>query len=158
MQRRRLLQHGAAGLSLAALAGSGLLPRLLGAAEAPAGWPGEAFHAEQLDRVEALLFGSGAAQDSDAVLITTPDIAENGRVVPVEVAIELPRPRTLALLSDANPFPLLALTHFTPAVAPRVSIRVKLAESARLIALVEADGGLYRASRAVKVTAGGCGG
>lgn len=28
----------------------------------------------------------------------------------------------------------------------------------RLIALVEVDGGLYRAARAVKVTAGGCGG
>jgi sulfur-oxidizing protein SoxY len=39
-----------------------------------------------------------------------------------------------------------------------VSLRVKLGESANLIALVEADDGLYRAARAVKVTAGGCGG
>jgi sulfur-oxidizing protein SoxY len=44
------------------------------------------------------------------------------------------------------------------AVAPRVSIRVKPGQSANLVALVEADGTLYRVTWAVKVTAGGCSG
>ena len=96
--------------------------------------------------------------ERDKVKLTAPDIAENGRVVPVEVAIDLPAPKALVLLSDGNPFPLLARAHFTPDVEPRVSIRVKMGQSANLIALVEADGNLHRATRAVKVTAGGCGG
>ena len=104
------------------------------------------------------LFAEVAVEDTDLVAITAPDIAENGRVVPVEVRIDLPNPQRLALLSDGNPFPLLAQAHFTPEVEPVVSVRVKMGESANLIALAEADGKLYRAMRAVKVTAGGCGG
>jgi sulfur-oxidizing protein SoxY len=152
MQRRHLLQGAAGALPLAALGLAGL-PRPVRAA-----WPERAFHDQDLAAVEADLFGDRTPQDSDAVVITAPEIAENGRVVPVEVSIDLPAPRTLTLLSDANPYPLLARAHFTPAVEPRVSLRVKLGESANLIALVEADDGLYRAARAVKVTAGGCGG
>jgi len=158
MLRRQFVRRGGEGLSLAALASAGLLPLLL-RAEAPSdGWPTEAFHAEQLDRARQLLFGSASAGPTDAILIEAPDIAENGRMVPVTTTVDLPQPRSLALLSDENPFPLLALAHFTPAVAATVSVRVKLGASANLIALVEADGGLYRATRAVKVTAGGCGG
>jgi sulfur-oxidizing protein SoxY len=78
--------------------------------------------------------------------------------VPIEVAADLPGVETMTVLSDGNPYPLLARAHVTPAIAPRVSIRVKMGQSANLIALVEADGKLYRATRAVKVTAGGCGG
>jgi sulfur-oxidizing protein SoxY len=153
MQRRQLLRGSAAAAPLAALYLSGLLPRPLLAA-----WPDQAFHAEELAAAHTDLFGDRTVEDSDAIAITAPDIAENGRVVPVEVSIDLPAPERLALFSDANPFPLLAQAHFTAAVEPRLSVRVKLGQSANLIALVEADGKLYRASRAVKVTSGGCGG
>jgi sulfur-oxidizing protein SoxY len=151
MRRRRLIRDaiGAA----AALGLAGLLPRSLLAA-----WPDKAFHAQDLSEAEADLFGDRVPEDTDAITITAPDIAENGRVVPVEVSIGLPSPQTMTLFSDGNPFPLLARARFTPDVEPSVSIRVKMGESANLIALVEADGKLYRATRAVKVTAGGCGG
>jgi len=158
MLRRQFIRHGGEGLSLAALATAGLLPSLLRAKAPSDSWPTEAFHAEQLDRARELLFDATSAETTDAILIEAPDIAENGRVVPVTARVDLPQPKSLALLSDENPFPLLALAHFTPAVAAAVSVRVKLGASANLIALVEADGGLYRATRAVKVTAGGCGG
>jgi len=153
MRRRALLKTTVQATALTALGAAGLLPRL-GLAE----WPTDAFHAEELDAVLTDLFGDQVATDSDKVKLTAPDIAENGRVVPVEVAIDLPAPKALVLLSDGNPFPLLARAHFTPDVEPRVSIRVKMGQSANLIALVEADGNLHRATRAVKVTAGGCGG
>jgi len=153
MKRRDLLQQTLTAAPLAALCAAGLLPvRLL------ADWPQAAFDAEHLDEVQRLLFGVQAAEDSDRIKIDAPEIAENGRVVPVEVSIDLPEPQTLVLLSDANPYPLLARARFTPDVEPELSMRVKLGESANLIALVQADGGLYRASRAVKVTSGGCGG
>lgn len=157
MQRRAVLKGGLSTVPLAMLAAAGLLPRLA-AASASSGWPSDAFNAEDLGQAERLLFSDVAIEDSDLIVITAPDIAENGRVVPVEIAVGLPNPQRVALLSDGNPFPLLAQAHFTPDVEPVVSVRVKMGESARLIALAEADGKLYRAMRAVKVTAGGCGG
>ena len=153
MQRRQALTSAVSVTTLAALWAAGILPKI-----ARAAWPGDAFQATQLKAAESLLFGEVAAEDTDQILITTPDIAENGRVVPVEVAITLPEPRTLTLLSDGNPSPLLARAYFTPGVEPRLAIRVKLGESSNLIALVEAGGKLYRQIKAVKVTAGGCGG
>jgi sulfur-oxidizing protein SoxY len=159
MQRRRLLVAGLATPPLAALAPAGLLPgRALAATAAADAWPATAFNAETLDAAIAALFGDRSAEETDRISLTAPDIAENGRVVPVDVAVDLPGVRTLAVLSDGNPYPLLARAQVTPAVAPRVSIRVKLGQSANVIALAETDGGLYRATRAVKVTAGGCGG
>jgi sulfur-oxidizing protein SoxY len=160
MQRRTLLQTGLIAAPAAALGLGGLVPARALATAGPAvdAWPERAFHAEALDDALAALFDGRDAEETDRISLTAPDIAENGRVVPVEVAADLPGLQTMTLLSDGNPFPLLARAHFTPAVAPRVSIRVKMGQSANLIALVEADGKLYRTTRAVKVTAGGCGG
>ena len=116
MLRRQFIRRGGEALSLAALASAGLLPSLL-RAEAPSdGWPTEAFHAEQLDRARELLFGSASAEATDAILIEAPDIAENGRMVPVTATVDLPQPRSLALLSDEIPFPVFAHSHFTPSV------------------------------------------
>jgi sulfur-oxidizing protein SoxY len=157
MQRRAVLKGGLSTVPLAMLAAAGLLPRL-SAASASSNWPSDAFNAEDLEQAERSLFSDVAVEDSDLIVITAPDIAENGRVVPVEIAVGLPNPQRVALLSDGNPFPLLAQAHFTLDVEPVVSVRVKMGESANLIALAEADGKLYRAMRAVKVTAGGCGG
>jgi sulfur-oxidizing protein SoxY len=158
MQRRRLLQTGITAAPFAALGLTGILPARALAATAAVGWPDAAFHAETLDAAIAELFGERSAKDSDRITLTAPDIAENGRVVPVEIATDLPDVRTMTVLSDGNPFPLLARAHVTPAVRPRVSIRVKLGQSANLVALVETDDALYRSTRPVKVTAGGCGG
>ncbi|MGB5832810.1 MAG: thiosulfate oxidation carrier protein SoxY [Thiohalocapsa sp.] len=153
MQRRDALRTGISALSLSGLWAAGvLLPEALFAA-----WPSAAFEADDLQTAQRLFFGETVAETSDQIVITAPDVAENGRVVPVEVAIRLPEPTTLTLFSDGNPSPLLARARFTPAVESRLALRVKLGQSSNLIALVEADGKLYRQSRAVKVTAGGCG-
>jgi len=158
MQRRKLLETGCIAMPLAALGLGALLPARARAAATAHAWPERAFHAEAVDAVVAELFGDRNAEDSARITLTAPDVAENGRVVPIEVAADLPGVETMTVLSDGNPYPLLARAHVTPAIAPRVSIRVKMGQSANLIALVEADGKLYRATRAVKVTAGGCGG
>jgi sulfur-oxidizing protein SoxY len=121
-------------------------------------WPSDAFNAEDLGDAERLLFGERPVEETDRIAIDAPDIAENGRNVPVDVTTALPGATSITLLSDTNPFPLLARAHLTPKIAPRIATRVKLGGTGNLIALVEADGGLYRAKRSVKVTAGGCGG
>ena len=154
MKRRTLLKAAVTTAQLSLLVGAGaMLPRRL-----LAEWPADAFQGENLGEVEKLLFGEQGIEDSDLVKIDAPDIAENGSNVPVEVRVELPAVESVTLLSDTNPFPLLARGHFTPEVAPRLALRVKLGGTGNLIALAEADGKLYRATRPVKVTAGGCGG
>lgn len=153
MQRRNLIKGGLATAPLVAMTAIGLQPKAVMAA-----WPKAAFYLEDLSETEKLLFADTPVEDTDRIAVTAPDIAENGRVVPVQVVIDLPDPKTLTLLSDGNPFPLLARARFTPDVEPTLSVRVKMGQSATLIALVESDGKLYRATRAVKVTAGGCGG
>jgi sulfur-oxidizing protein SoxY len=153
MQRRTLIQAAAVAAPFSAIVGAGLLPGRLRAA-----WPTEAFNAESLSDAERLLFGGSPIEDSDRIMIEAPDIAENGRVVPIDVRIELPEPASLTLLSDANPFPFLARAYFTPAVSPRLSMRVKMGGSGNVIAIVDAGGGLHRAMRPIKVTSGGCGG
>ena len=153
MQRRTLIQAAAIAAPFSAILSAALLPgRLLAA------WPTDAFGAESLADAERLLFGGRPVEDSDQIIIEAPDIAENGRVVPVDVTIGLPEPASLTLLSDANPFPVLARAYFTPAVAPRLSVRVKMGGSGNVIAVVDAGGGLHRAVRPIKVTSGGCGG
>ena len=154
MKRRTLLKAAVTTAQLSLLVGAGaIIPRRL-----LAQWPADAFHGEKLDDVEKLLFGARSIGDSDLIKIDAPDIAENGRNVPVEVRIELPAVESVTLFSDTNPAPLLARGHFTPEVAPRLALRVKLGGTGNLIAIAEADGKLYRATRPVKVTAGGCGG
>jgi sulfur-oxidizing protein SoxY len=149
MKRRTLLQSIAAALP----AVLGLIPaRLL------AGWPADAFQNEDLGETERLLFGERTIEDSDRIQIVAPKIAENGRNVPVEVTTDLPGLESMTLFSDSNPSPLLARARFTPEAGPRLAMRFKLGGSGNLIAIVEAEGKLYRAALPVKVTAGGCGG
>jgi sulfur-oxidizing protein SoxY len=153
MKRRLLLQAAVSAAQLGALVAAGLVPR-----QVLASWPTDAFHAEQLDEAERALFGDRPIEDTDRIKIEAAEIAENGRNVPITVHAELAPPFTLVLLADKNPTPLLARAHFEPGAVPSLAIRVKLAESGRLIAIAESGEGLLRATRPIKVTAGGCGG
>lgn len=153
MNRRNLLRAAAATASISLMVASGLVPRRV-----IAQWPTAAFEAKKLTDAEGFLFGHKGVEESELILIKAPDIAENGRNVPVEIETSLPGATSVSLFSDSNPFPLLARAHFTPLVEPRVAMRFKLGGSGNLTAVVEADGKLYRGTRAIKVTAGGCGG
>jgi sulfur-oxidizing protein SoxY len=153
MHRRILLQAALGAAQLGVLLAAGLAPRRLIAA-----WPADAFHAEALGEAERLLFGDRPIEDSDGIRIEAPDIAENGRNVPITVETDLTPPFTLVLLADKNPTPLLARARFEASAAPSLSVRVKLGASGNLIAVAEQDGRLLRGVPPVKVTAGGCGG
>lgn len=143
MQRRTFL---AAGLGALLLAGA-----------ARAAWPEAAFEAERADDVLAQLGGKDAAA-SDAITITAPDIAENGAVVPVSVSAVLPEVTRVSILVANNPLPLTSTYDLAPGAVPYVATRVKMLETSPVVALVEAGGKTYAATREVKVTIGGCGG
>ncbi len=128
------------------------------AARAQTAWPKDAFDAKAVkDAIDALYKGSNPSR-SDAITILAPELAENGGVVPVTVQTTLPNLESVALFADANPRALVARMDFTPRSQAPLTVRMKLAQSQNLVAVVKAGGQYYMATRPIKVSIGGCGG
>ena len=120
-------------------------------------WNKAAFETKSLaDAVKAM--GGAAATESKDIVITSPDIAENGAVVPFTIASKMPKTESMALLVEKNPNILAASFNIPAGTEPWVNTRVKMGQTSNVIALVKADGKFYYASKEVKVTLGGCGG
>ena len=147
--RRDVLQQGG---SFAALVASGLFT----AQEAQAAVDGAAFEVKTL--AEALKLLGGTAADSKELSIVSPDIAENGAVVPISVTSKLAKTQEIYILVEKNPQPLTATFTIPEGTEPFVSTRVKMGQSTNVVALVKADGKLYSTSKETMVTLGGCGG
>jgi sulfur-oxidizing protein SoxY len=153
---RRTVLKGLAG----GLAGLGLIDGLIlsraFAADA-AGWPQDAFKQKSEADTLKTLYGK-SAEASDKVSLDTPEIAENGAVVPVSVTSTLPKVTGIAILVLENPFTLAAAYKIPEGTQAMVASRLKMAKTSKVVAIVESDGKLYSAAREVKVTVGGCGG
>ena len=122
-----------------------------------AAWNKEAFQAKSAaDALKSL--GVSAPAESQDILIEAPQIAENGAVVPVEITSNIPGTRSIAVVVEKNPFPLVAKFDFSESAVPFVKVNVKVGESSFVRAIAEAGGKHYTAAREVKVTIGGCGG
>ncbi|MFL6811989.1 MAG: thiosulfate oxidation carrier protein SoxY [Bradyrhizobium canariense] len=153
---RRLILQGAASV---ALLGLGNLP--FGAAPARAAandkYPEEAFKQKsEADAIKAL-YGK-TAEPSDKVKLDAPEIAENGGVVPISVTTTLDKVTSISFFVAENPSALAASYRIPEGTIPAVANRLKMAKTTNVIAIVEADGKLYSATKEVKVTVGGCGG
>ena len=118
--------------------------------------PEAAFIATGID--EALAGLGGTPTVHDAIQFTTPDIAENGAVVPITVSTSLPNIETIAIIAEKNPAPLAASFDLGGSSEGYVSTRIKMGKTSNVVAVVKSDGKLYSASKEVKVTIGGCGG
>ncbi len=131
---------------------------IAGTARAAApGWPEEAFRQKTEADAVKLLYGK-PFEASDKVTLEVPEIAENGAVVPISVSTELPGVTTISILVPENPFTLAASYTFPEGTLPSIGCRLKMAKTSNVIAIVEAGGKLYAATKEVKVTLGGCGG
>lgn len=152
--RRSILKECGAGGALALAAAAGLLhaPR---AAAAPRNAQG--FAARTLAEALASLGATDAIQSPD-IVIATPDIAENGVLIPIEVSTRIAGAESISLLVEKNPFPLLAHFDLSNGAEAHVNTRFKAGQSSTVRAVVRAGGKTWFASREVKVTIGGCGG
>ncbi len=103
-------------------------------------------------------FTGGAAVADGGVELTAPEIAENGNTVPISV--DAAGASAIMVLAAGNPTPPVATFNFGPLAASQsASTRIRLAGTQDVIAIAKlADGSFARASKAVKVTIGGCGG
>jgi sulfur-oxidizing protein SoxY len=153
--RREVLKQGGGVTMLTLLAAAGWLQP--GAALANE-WNKSLFEAKSLDETVKALGGSAPAQSKDITFVQTPDIAENGAVVPIGVTSTIPKTESIALLVEKNPNMVAAVFDVPPGTEPAISTRVKMGQSSNVYALVKADGKYYVASKEIKVTLGGCGG
>lgn len=110
-------------------------------------------------------FTGGAASNEGKITLTTPEIAENGNTVPIEVDVDSPMTadsyvESVMILADGNPNAEVITFNFTPASgAANAKTRIRLAKTQNVIAVAKMnDGKFYTASNQVKVTIGGCGG
>lgn len=95
--------------------------------------------------------------ESRDIVITAPDIAENGAVVPVAVTSRIPNTQSIAIIAEKNPFPLAASFDVAGGGEGYVSTRLKMGQTSNVRAVVRADGRFFTAVKEVKVTVGGCG-
>ena len=120
--------------------------------------PQSAFESESVDDALAKLYSSSAVTESERIRIKAPDIAENGAVVPITVKFDIPGAESVSIIAEHNPSPLAAAFDLSDSSGGLVSTRIKMGRTSPVHAVVKAGGKLYRASREVKVTIGGCGG
>jgi sulfur-oxidizing protein SoxY len=156
IRRRQVLQSGGGGALLALLTAAGWLRP--GEALAADAWNQAAFDTHSLDETVKAMGGSSAAPNIGIAFVQTPDIAENGAVVPIGVSSAIPRTESIAILIEKNPNMLAAIFDIPPGTDPALATRVKMAQTSTVFALVKADGKFYVASKEIKVTLGGCGG
>ena len=151
--RRTFLKFSSTAAALSAFAAAGLLKTTQAAA---AVWNKSAFESKAVNEAIKSLGASGAA-DSRDIVITAPDIAENGAVVPIEVVSRIPNTQSISIFAEKNPFPLAATLEFTNGAEPYAYVRIKMGQTSNVRAIVKADGKYYSTVKEVKITVGGCG-
>ncbi len=120
-------------------------------------WMEAAFKADSYSGALSAIGADGTTL-SDKVKLKAPEIAENGAVVPIQVSSTLENIESISILVEKNPTPLTAQFKMFPGLKPDFKIRVRMGETSKVIAVVQAGGKSYTAESEVKVTIGGCGG
>lgn len=152
--RRVFLKASVSGAALGVMMSSGLLiPRIsLGKSLT------NAFESKELEVILKELYDTSSTEPSDSVSIIAPGIAENGTVVPVTVRSTLSNIKSISIIAEKNPRPLVAIYEMTNGMEGHLGTRIKLGKTQDVWAVVQSDGKLFTAKTQVKVTIGGCGG
>jgi len=105
----------------------------------------------------------GAAVKPGRVRVDTPRLADNGHSVPLTVSVESPMTaahhvRSITLLSERNPRPLMATFYLGPkAGRAEVATRVRLNGTQRVLAVAQiSDGSYWSGTAEVEVTESAC--
>lgn len=151
--RRTFLKLSGVTATLALAIGAGLIKT--GEALA-ATWNKAGFESKAVaDALKSL--GAANPAESKDIIITAPDIAENGAVVPIAVTSKLPNTQSISIIAEKNPFPLSSTFDIANGAEGYVSTRLKMGETSNVRVVVKADGKFYTAVKEVKITIGGCG-
>ncbi len=117
---------------------------------------------EELVPVMKTLTGGALVRES-RVRLEIPHLAENGHLVPLTVAVDSPMTaadhvRTLYLLSEKNPRPIIAKISMAPGTGrAALTTRIRLSGAQYVVALAQmSDGSFWAASADVIVTETAC--
>ena len=150
--RRSVIKASGAAALLVTFGGALLKP-----GRALAAWNKSAFEAKSA--VDAMrVLGMTNAEESKAIEIRAPEIAENGAVVPIDITSNIPGTTSVSVFIEKNPFPYTGTFDFSQGSLPYVHVRVKIGESSPVRVVATAGGKHYTTAKEVKVTIGGCGG
>ena len=119
-KRRQVLKSGGGVTLLALVAAAGWLEPGDAAAQA---WNKAAFEAKTMDDTMKALGGGEPAQSKDITFFSTPDIAENGAVVPIGITSAIPKTESIAILIEKNPNMLAAVFDIPAGTEPSMSAR-----------------------------------
>lgn len=108
-------------------------------------------------------FTGGAAVQTGLVTLAVDAVVENGNTVPVSVSVQSPMTaeqhvRRIALFTELNPQPEVAIFHLGPASGrAQVSTRMRMASSQNVIAMAMMnDGSVWQHRVAVSVALAAC--
>ena len=142
-----------------------ILTIAIGAAAAAASSAAPAFAAKNDADDLIRKFTGGKTAAEGRVRLDLPEIAENGNAVPMTVSVESPMTEQsyvsdVLVVAEGNPRGGVATFHFSPASGvAEVNTRIRLAETQYVIVIAKMnDGTVFKTSKQVKVTIGGCGG
>jgi sulfur-oxidizing protein SoxY len=132
---------------------------------AVAGW-GEGAQAGPREAADLIAkFSGGKPAQKGKVALNLPEIAENGSIVPLSVAVDAPMTADnyvseVLVVAEKNPAPEVVKFNFTPLSGrAAASTRIRLAESQKVVVVAKTSkGDIFTNQRFVKVTVGGCGG
>jgi sulfur-oxidizing protein SoxY len=148
--RRQMLKS--VGLGALALAGTGFSSKTVQAT------PDKA--SEYLSKLT-----SGTVGTMGKVTVKLPEIAENGRTVPITVSVDSPMTdgdyvKSVHIVSERNPQPEVISFNLSPSMGKaEVRTRMRLGKTQKVrAAAVMSDGSVFTGEKEVKVTIGGCGG
>ena len=154
MKRREFVQSTTGAAAFGLMATAGFLPTT---ASAQASWNKAAFEAKNLaDVVKAL--GGGTATESTDVVLSAPEIAENGNVVRIGAQSTAAGVTWLGLVIEKNPAALTAGFDVIAGTEANMSTNVKMGQTSNVYALAKVGDKFIYAVKEVKVTLGGCGG
>jgi sulfur-oxidizing protein SoxY len=124
-------------------------------------WPAPATEATLAEAIRELT--GEAPLERGRVKLELPSIVENGNAVPLTVSVESPMTEAdhveaIHIFNQKNPQPYVAAFHLTPRVGKaRVSTRIRLADSQRVVAIARLnDGSFWSDSADVIVTLAAC--
>lgn len=98
------------------------------------------------------------ALTSHKIILTAPEIAENGASVSIGMVSELPNTTDMYVLVAKNPNPLAASISFAEGMVPELRLFIRINETSPVHAVVKSNGQFYATIRTVQVTVGGCAG
>ncbi len=156
MKRRQFVNQGSGAGVLALAAAAGWLPAV-SYAQAQ-GWNKAAFDSKSLADAVKSMGGTSAATESKDIVLSAPEIAENGNVVRIGASTTLATVSQIAFVIEKNPSALAAAFDVPAGTDANFSTNVKMGQSSNVYAIAKVGDKFIYAVKEVKVTLGGCGG